>query len=646
MAFCLIKEYSDKFLIALRNGEISPEKMVEMTSAQRKEFLSNYVGVDNAREVNALFESKLLLKNQQKAIVSWAKKVGGLTNLRSTKTLTDKVMEMKDVFGLNDDKFLNDLVNKRLGIDISEEEGKIIGEHAAKLDELWKKAEEKIPGEVKSKNQVKEVLRQDFPEYFRTQQEMEKFIREQIPGKLYTSAGEKVYGYPLEALQISRQLITGPDVSFLTRQGQAMIGTKEWRDAAKNLGRYLKSESAVDGLEAEMMINKYADILLANRKDLGLTLLATNTRQRDEMFVNDLVKNFPVWSQFGRANEAFINELRFRRYVNMLELAEKEGVDIMDKAFQKDLAEVIGAATGRGSLGGLEKTAGGLGGLMFSPRWMASRIRLVSNVITKKGFARKEAAKSLSRSLSLTAGFLTLASLAGANVDLNTTSSDFGKIKIGNTRIDPTGGMAQYIVLLSRGLQGKTTSSITGKTTDLNSGTYGDPTYLSVVGNFFRNKTTPLVGAILDGFEGKTFEGVPLRTDWSDWSELGIEEKKAIGGYVLDKLILPMAAGEAIQTWKSDGWEKALLSLAGEFIGTSTSTYGYTPKSKEWEALKVKDEDKYEEKLKKLNDILPEKLEKLQESKKYQKADMKEQNKMIDDLIKKEREKLVRPKKK
>ena len=65
MAYCLTLEQKNKFRESLRNGEIDPVKLSAMTSLERRAFLEKYVGKENAQTTNALFESKLLLKNQK-----------------------------------------------------------------------------------------------------------------------------------------------------------------------------------------------------------------------------------------------------------------------------------------------------------------------------------------------------------------------------------------------------------------------------------------------------------------------------------------------------------------------------------------------------------------------------------------------------
>src|ERR1039458_8395658 len=75
---CLPKSLTQAFLTGLKDGTIDPQKLSSMSSEDRNNFLAGIVGKDNASEVNALFESKLLLKDQQAGIINWAKTVAGL----------------------------------------------------------------------------------------------------------------------------------------------------------------------------------------------------------------------------------------------------------------------------------------------------------------------------------------------------------------------------------------------------------------------------------------------------------------------------------------------------------------------------------------------------------------------------------------
>src|SRR5438045_3739993 len=70
----------EKFKAAVLNGTVNPAKLNQMTSAERRDLFKKLIGdEDSAKSINALFESRTLLKNQQYAYTAWAKKVAGIT---------------------------------------------------------------------------------------------------------------------------------------------------------------------------------------------------------------------------------------------------------------------------------------------------------------------------------------------------------------------------------------------------------------------------------------------------------------------------------------------------------------------------------------------------------------------------------------
>jgi hypothetical protein len=88
------------------------------------------------------------------------------------------------------------------------------------------------------------------------------------------------------------------------------------------------------------------------------------------------------------------------------------------------------------------------------------------------------------------ATFLGIGSLLGAETELNPLSSDFGKARIGNTRMDSGTGLLQWIVLTARHATGLSKSSTSNRTTELGSSaiarTREDITY-----EFMKNKLHP-----------------------------------------------------------------------------------------------------------------------------------------------------------
>ena len=134
--FCISQELIEQFKQKLKSGEITPERLADMTSEGRRTLFSEMLGAENAKRVNSLFESKLLLKNQQQGIITWAKSVAGLKpetlrDMISKVDRIDKVLNPKEL-----DAFLEDLASQRLGFDVTFSE-------AAKISQLAKDVSEK-----------------------------------------------------------------------------------------------------------------------------------------------------------------------------------------------------------------------------------------------------------------------------------------------------------------------------------------------------------------------------------------------------------------------------------------------------------------------------------------------------------------------
>ena len=138
--WCLTKENVDRFKIALKDGTINPFKMASLASEDRHAFLSKFVGEENALQVNSLFESKLLLKNQKAGFISWAKKVSGITP-QVKRDLISRIERMDNVLNPQEEKaFLRDLAETRLGFGVSEQEAKTISNLSSKAQDLRNKA--------------------------------------------------------------------------------------------------------------------------------------------------------------------------------------------------------------------------------------------------------------------------------------------------------------------------------------------------------------------------------------------------------------------------------------------------------------------------------------------------------------------------
>lgn len=352
----------------------------------------------------------------------------------------------------------------------------------------------------------------------------------------------------VDAINIPRTIQSSMDFSAPLRQGLPLIHKKAWWTSLDDMVKAWGSQGAYDNIM--MSIRDEPDFAIAAKSGLKLTDMLDT---REESFISKTAEKIPGIKRSNRAYTGFLNKLRMDTYKSLLRDARASGMDIDNNDVAlKALANFVNNASGRGSLGEAEKAADILAGLFFSPRLIASRVQMMNpkNYIMA-GPQRKEYLKSM---LATTGAWTTIAGLgamAGGKVNLDMTNSDFGKIQIGNTRLDPAGGFQQYLVAANRIARGRF-GSPTGKDYDLGSG-YGKKTGFDVGVDFLTNKASP-----------------PAR--------LAAEFLKASGYNPFNttdevvKLFLPMITQDIIELYKS---EPELLPLAiPAALGMGVQTFG------------------------------------------------------------------------
>lgn len=309
----------------------------------------------------------------------------------------------------------------------------------------------------------------------------------ELPGKIREAAPDNVPGgRPMkprevtktqEWLGLPRALQSAFDLSFPLRQGLGLIHTKGWWKAWPDMIKSFGSEATYNGV-MESIANRpnfrgrvlknsdgtpklhkvgpnagkpMIEQSLAQKAGLAITDL---TNQREEELGSKLAGQIPGLGAgikaSNRAYNAFANKLRADAFDSLIAQNPQAKTDLV---LAKQLADFVNNASGRGRLPGKwEGAAAALNNALFSPRLMASRLQMLNpkNYI----FTRPEVRKEYLKSMMATAGtWISLAGLAkagGAEVVMDPESSDFGKIKIGNTRMDPAGGFQQYLVLAAR----------------------------------------------------------------------------------------------------------------------------------------------------------------------------------------------------
>jgi hypothetical protein len=322
---------------------------------------------------------------------------------------------------------------------------------------------------------------------------------------------------------VPRSLQASVDLSAPFRQG-LVLGAAQPKMFASEFKPMLKAFAREGAYEDTMaVIAEMPNFARMQKGKLALTDLEGSAASREDYFNSPIAetltggKRSPV-RMSGRAYTAFLNKFRADAFNHYLRVAEDAGHDIDDELLLKSLGTFINTATGRGGIKKLEPSMNALTAVFFSPRLIASRLQFFNpGRYVQTGpiganqhpfvlAQNRKAARNLLGAISLT---LAIAKMAGAEVEDDTRSADFGKIKFGNTRIDITGGHQGYVVNAARQLRGETKSSTTGEVKKLEGG-FGNRSRGAVEWDFIKNKLAPAFRYGVGWQEDQNFEREPF----------------------------------------------------------------------------------------------------------------------------------------
>lgn len=274
--------------------------------------------------------------------------------------------------------------------------------------------------------------------------------------------------------------------------------------------------------------------------------------------------------RFDQSYMTFLNSLR----INVAKSVSQYVVDGEPTiAERQSIARIVNVMSGRGSLGQFESSAAALNAGMFSPRYQMSRIQtLIGQPIWKAEphLRGKLLTRFYGRNIIGMGAMYMLYSLAFGrekefSLTFNPLTSDFGKLVMGRTRLDPLSGLSQPIVFLNRAVRGKRVS-LTGKETPLREevipGKKVPIWEKGVVAPFVRGKLAPLPSLAWDSIEGENVIGEP----------------QTVGGTILN-LATPITYRDIYETMTSElSVPSKMAAAALSFFGEGVSTYAERPK--------------------------------------------------------------------
>jgi len=380
----------------------------------------------------------------------------------------------------------------------------------------------------------------------------------------------------LDIAGTAKALRASMDNSFIGRQGIKMFylgltfdfkAGKIWTDtffkSFKIMLGSFAGKPVMDVLRAEIISDPDYDLM---RRAKVATAVA------EEEFPVHWPSKIPGIGRFFRASEeAFTGSayyMRYRAAKMYFDIARNTGVNMNDTFELHSIGRLVNALTARGYTGQSGKSSaanvvfwspkmvkGNLDTLVILPIFGRSKIK-GEHIVSK--FAQRQAAKNLIRIIMGQAAVLFIAeALFPDSVEKDPLSSDFGKIKVGNTRFDISGGSAGMITLAMR-LAFSKKKTIEGEIIDLNEQRYGTLSKEQLAYNFLENKMAPASKLVWDAVTSmEHFGGEPITV------------KSA-----LKSLTVPLPFETMQELMEDPESANVILGLILESHGISAQTYG------------------------------------------------------------------------
>ncbi|MFA5377686.1 MAG: hypothetical protein WC455_18190 [Dehalococcoidia bacterium] len=390
-------------------------------------------------------------------------------------------------------------------------------------------------------------------------------LRRQIRIAIQNAKPKTIWGHIVDPFNAIRAIKTSFDFSAVFRQG-GFIALGHPVRAAQALPAMFKafaSDQASSKINADILDRPNAPLYARSKLYIAPTDGSETLAAREEAFMSRWAGKIPGVAASQRAYVTFLNVLRADSFDTMA--ASLSGEPTLQQA--KALATFINEATGRGSLGKMELAAVGLNTAFFAPKYTASRFQLLLGHPLWGGTneTRKLIAMEYGRYLMGLATIYILGLMAGGETEDDPRSSDFGKIRFGNSRLDPLSGLSQTIVMTSRiAVQ---TSKAVGLTDSKGFVSTKDDEARDLkfddIGRFLRGKLSPTFGIPLDAVLGSNVVGEPVTP---------------LGALVTGPI--PMQFDDIYKAMKEQGMpEGAALSILSVF-GMGLQTYDSRSKKK------------------------------------------------------------------
>jgi len=628
---CILKENVNAFRSAIAKGEIKMGDLFNLSTEELTKKLKPYAGA-NTKDIVLLFEQKRILKNKVLGMKNAVSKIGELGKYSPAKKAEIKkaldefkAKQKERIFSPKENEnFYNALADKMLGTHVTRAEAKNLSTLQNNAEKLRIKAD-KAPEKSKERMDfgAAEALLKVYKDDLMTGnkdlvgilKEFGRNTKEAFKEDIPTATAKLVIQTVKGISDLAISLVASWDASFMGRQGLFTLYTNpsKWLPMAvnslKDFGRTIATKGGGKKVELAQLADRFSRKNYMN----GDYKTAKIITEFEEAIPTKRQEKIPVLGRIFKAADLSFTGAAERVRMDLFDMYKKQAIKNgvkWDKKQIEDIGTLVNSLTSRGKFGKIGDSPV-IKLVFWAPRMLKANWDVLTGHSLGSGlttaFARKEAAKNLVKIIGSTAMIMKTANaISPGSAETDPRSSNFGKIKVGNTTFSYTAGIGSLAVLASRMITGESKSATTGVVSEFGSG-FGDRSRWDALSDFGVGKTTPLVNQILQFAKGRTYQNT-----------------KPTGGSFVYGTTVPISLQNAIEL-KDDASVSAVLGVIVDVFGINANTrpqsgtnWNMNP-SKEMKQFKESIGDKkFVEANKEYNDIVGEWIQTLSNNEKYQ----------------------------
>lgn len=401
MAYCLPRSFVAKFIKESQaGGSIEPAKLYKMSSPARRTALEGVLGNKaHAKEVNALFEEKVLLPAYKYGVNDYINRVIAPESVK--KTIADKLanLDSKILNPKTSQDFYEDLAEKQLGFHATETEVKQIAQAVNDVKTTQKALEQNILTSVTPREHFQTIRGSTGA----SQPVRDAALARDAYGQAVIKLNEtmtEIKHQPnfvnsiLSLTYAPKTLETG--FLHLSAFGVQLWGSwtspHVWSGFIEQI-KYFADEKNYQQLQSYII--SHPDYKYAIDGKLGLTDIGGLTKFREEEVQSPLLQNANTWvaektglpinvfRASSRGFTGYLNYVRFNSFVDYLSAlrnVDPDDVSLGSKLVQ-DAANAVNNLSGRANLGATDKYSGAvplINTILFTARKTYADIQLIN----------------------------------------------------------------------------------------------------------------------------------------------------------------------------------------------------------------------------------------------------------------------------